>query len=90
MRAVLLCEVVFHLVMALTTSAWVAYGAMVFFGIYAFVWGTLSQAIRHRAVPAQLQGRVGSGYMISVMGGMLLGSFLGGLIAQRWGVTAPW
>ena len=28
--------------------------------------------------------------MISVMGGMLVGSLLGGLIAGAWGLTAPW
>ena len=90
MRTVLLAEVLFHLAMALTTSPWTAYPLMVFFGAYAFVWGTLSQAVRQRAVPSELQGRVGSVYMICVMGGMLIGSVLGGLIAGVWGLTAPW
>jgi predicted MFS family arabinose efflux permease len=90
MRTVLLAEVVFHLAMALTTSPWTAYPLMFFFGAYAFVWGTLSQAVRQRAVPSELQGRVGSVYMICVMGGMLVGSLLGGLIAGVWGLTAPW
>jgi MFS family permease len=90
MRAVLLAEVLFHLAMALTTSPWLAYPLMFFFGAYAFVWGTLSQAVRQRAVPTELQGRVGSVYMVCVMGGMLLGGLLGGLIARQWGLTAPW
>jgi len=90
MRTVLLAEVGFHLAMALTTSPWAAYPLMVFFGAYAFVWGTLSQAVRQRAVPRELQGRVGSVYMICVMGGMLVGSLLGGVIAHYWGLTAPW
>ena len=90
MRAALLCEVLFHLAMAFTTTYVVAVGLMVFFGAYAFVWGTLSSAVRQRAVPTELQGRVSSVYMICVMGGMLLGSFLGGLIAHQWGLTAPW
>jgi MFS family permease len=90
MRAALLCEVLFHLAMAFTTSYPVALGLMVFFGAYAFVWGTLSSAVRQRAVPTELQGRVSSVYMICVMGGMLVGSLLGGLIAQQWGLTAPW
>lgn len=80
----------FHLAMALTTSPWAAYPLMFFFGAYAFVWGTLSQAVRQRAVPTEFQGRVGSVYMVCVMGGMLLGGVLGGLIARGWGVTAPW
>ena len=90
MRGCLLAEVVFHLAMALTTQYAVALGLMFFFGAYAFVWGTLSQAVRQRAVPTEFQGRVGSVYMICVMGGMLLGSLLGGLIAHRWGISAPW
>lgn len=90
MRTVLACEVVFHLAMALTTSAYAAYPLMFFFGAYAFIWGTLSQAVRQRAVPAEFQGRVGSVYMLCVMGGMLVGSLLGGLIARQWGVNAPW
>jgi predicted MFS family arabinose efflux permease len=90
MRMALLSEVVFHLLMALTTSPWAAYPLMFFFGAYAFVWGTLSNAVRQRAVPTEFQGRVGSVYMICVMGGMLIGSFLGGLIAHWGGVSAPW
>lgn len=90
MRAVLLCEVVFHLAMAFTTSPYAAFPLMFFFGAYAFVWGTLSNAVRQRAVPTEFQGRVGSVYMLCVMGGMLIGSLMGGLIAQQWGVTAPW
>ena len=69
MRAVLLCEVLFHLAMALTTSPWMAHPLMFFFGAYAFVWGTVSQAVRQRAVPPEFQGRVGSVYLICVIGG---------------------
>ncbi|SED42344.1 Predicted arabinose efflux permease, MFS family [Nocardioides exalbidus] len=90
MRAVLLAEVLFHLAMALTTTPWTAYPLMFFFGAYAFVWGTLSMAVRQRAVPRELQGRVGSVYMICVQGGVLVGSLLGGVIAHYWGLTAPW
>jgi predicted MFS family arabinose efflux permease len=90
MRLVLGFEVVFHLAMALTTSPWAAYPLMFFFGAYAFVWATLSNAVRQRAVPTEFQGRVGSVYMIGVMGGMLVGSILGGLIAHWGGLAAPW
>ena len=90
MRTVLLCEVVFHLAMARVTSPYAAFALMFGFGGYAFIWGTLAQAVRQRAVPTEFQGRVGSVYMICVMGGMLAGSFLGGLIAHQWGLIAPW
>ncbi len=90
MRLALGCEVVYHLGMALTTSPLTAYPLMFFFGAYAFVWGTLSNAVRQRAVPTEFQGRVGSVYMICVMGGMLIGSLLGGVIAHYGGIVAPW
>ena len=42
-----------------------------------------------RAVPAELQGRVGSLYLIGVFGGIVVGQVLGGVIARIWGVTGP-
>jgi predicted MFS family arabinose efflux permease len=46
-------------------------------------------SVRQRAVPAQFQGRVGSVYLTGVVGGIVIGSALGGLVASAWGVTAP-
>ena len=46
-------------------------------------------SVRQRAVPAEFQGRVGSVYLTGVVGGMVVGSALGGLVASAWGVTAP-
>jgi predicted MFS family arabinose efflux permease len=59
------------------------------FGIEAFVWGTTSHSVRQRAVPTEFQGRVGSVYMLGVTGGLVVGGALGGLVADQWGVTAP-
>ena len=42
-----------------------------------------------RAVPIELQGRVGSLYAIGVFGGIVAGQALGGVIAQIWGITGP-
>jgi MFS family permease len=89
MRVCLLTETFTHLGLALTTSRWVAFAIMFVFGAYAFVWGTLSAAVRMRAVPTRLQGRVGSVYYLAVFGGILVGQAVGGAIAQHWGVTAP-
>jgi predicted MFS family arabinose efflux permease len=68
---------------------WVAMAVMVVFGAHAFVWGTTARAVRMRAVPHELQGRVGSLYSIGVYGGILVGQALGGPIARAWGVTGP-
>jgi predicted MFS family arabinose efflux permease len=45
--------------------------------------------VRQRAVPIDLQGRVGSVNLVGTYGGLVIGSSVGGLLAQRWGVTAP-
>lgn len=90
MRVCLSLEVVMHLAFALTTIDWVALVIMFGFGAYAFVWGTISTTVRQRLVPAELQGRVASVNMVGVFGGMVIGQALGGLIAQLWGLTAPW
>jgi hypothetical protein len=37
----------------------------------------------------ELQGRVGSLYLIAVFGGILAGQLVGGVIARLWGITAP-
>lgn len=90
MRVVLTLEVLMHLAFALTSTGWVALIIMFFFGAYAFVWGTISTTVRQRLVPAELQGRVASVNMVGVFGGMVIGQALGGVIAQIWGLTAPW
>src|SRR3954471_22529450 len=88
-RVGVIIETFTHLGLALTTSGWVAMAIMFVFGAHAFVWGTTSRTVRMRAVPTELQGRVGSLYMIGVCGGMVLGQGLGGVIARIWGVTGP-
>lgn len=89
MRTCLLLEVLMHAALAVTTVAWVALVIMFVFGLYAFMWGALSQAVRQRAVPTAYQGRVGSVYGVAIWGGMVVGSGLGGFIAEHWGLTAP-
>lgn len=89
MRVVLTCEVLWHLVLAINTTEWGAFAAMFAFGAYSFVWGAISNAVRQRATPIELQGRVGSLNMVSVFGGILIGNALGGVIAEQWGLTAP-
>jgi len=90
MKVCLSLEVVMHLSFALTTNGVVALVIMFGFGAYAFVWGTISTTVRQRLVPHSLQGRVGSVNMVGVFGGMVIGQALGGVIAQAWGLTAPW
>lgn len=90
MRVCLSLEVLMHLTFALNRSPIVAYVVMFGFGLYAFVWGTISTTVRQRLVPMHLQGRIASVNMIGVFGGLVVGQFLGGVIAQVWGPTGPW
>ncbi len=89
MRVCLLLEVLSHAAFALTSNGYVAMVIMVVFGAYAFVWGAVSTSVRQRATPMALQGRVSSVYMVCVFGGVVIGQLLGGWIAERWGLTAP-
>ena len=89
MRIGLVFETFTHLGLALTRSPWVAMPIFFVFGAHAFIWGTTSITVRQRAVPTELQGRVGSVNLVGVFGGLVAGAGIGGVLAQHWGVTAP-
>ncbi len=89
MRVGLVIETLTHLGLALTRSPWVASGIFFVFGAHAFIWGTTATTVRQRAVPTELQGRVGSVYTLALFGGLVAGSLVGGVLATVFGVTAP-
>lgn len=89
MRVGLVIETLTHLVFALTTVPAIALGSLVVFGAHAFVWGTTSETVRQRAVPNELLGRVGGVYRVGIIGGIVVGTPIGGLLARAFGITAP-
>ena len=89
MRIGLIIETLTHLGLAVASVPWVAMVIFFVFGAHAFVWGTTSITVRQRAVPTELQGRVGSVNTVGTFGGLVIGSALGGVLAQSMGVTAP-
>jgi MFS family permease len=89
MRVGLVIETCTHLSLALTTTPAVALGTMVVFGAHAFIWGTTSTAVRQRAVPDELLGRVTGVYTVGVFAGIVVGTPIGGLLARTYGITAP-
>jgi MFS family permease len=89
MRVGLVIETGTHLSLALTTSPVVALGTLVVFGAHAFVWGTTSTVVRQRAVPNELLGRVTGVYRVAIVGGLVIGTPIGGLLASTFGITAP-
>jgi predicted MFS family arabinose efflux permease len=89
MRAGLIIETLTHLGLAVSTSAWAAAVIMFVFGVHVFAWGTTSITVRQRAVPTHLQGRVNSVNTICTFGGLVAGSAIGGALATRYGIVAP-
>lgn len=89
LRIGLIVETLTHLILATTRSYLVAGAVMVAFGVHAVLWGTTSTTVRQKTVPPSLLGRVTSVHMIGSFGAIALGSLLGGVIASRWGVVAP-
>jgi MFS family permease len=89
MRGGLVIETATHLALALTTAPWVALVVMFVFGAHAFVWGTTSVTVRQRAVPTAFQGRVDGVYKLGVYAGLVVGGAIGGVLADVFGVLAP-
>ena len=89
MQVGLVVETLTHLCLAVTTTPWVATVVFFVFGVHAFVWGTTSVAVRQRAVPLALQGRVAAVNSLGSYGGLVIGSGVGGVLARRLGITAP-
>lgn len=89
LRGGLIVESLTYLVLALTSNPWVAGATMAVFGVHAIVWGAVAATARQRATPSELLGRVGSVYALASVCGSLLGALLGGVLAARFGLLAP-
>lgn len=89
MRIGLTIEVLMHLSFAINSTPWIAFAVFFVFGMHEAAWGTTSVTIRQRVVPTEFQGRVSSVNGVGVFSTLVVGALLGGVIASRWGVTAP-
>jgi MFS family permease len=54
------------------------------------VWGVATAALRQRAVPTELLGRVSSAQTLITWGVQPVGALLGGFVADYFGLLAPW
>lgn len=89
LRTGLVLETFTHLALVLTHQAWVAMGVLFLFGAHTLVWGSVSSTVGQRLVPDRLRGRVNSVYMLGGVGGIALGSLLGGVLGQVFSYRAP-
>jgi predicted MFS family arabinose efflux permease len=89
MRVGLLIETSTHLVLALARSPLLVAGILGLFGFHAVTWSVTSVSLRQELVPSRLLGRVNSAYAVLAYGGMAVGALAGGVLARRFGLTAP-
>jgi MFS family permease len=89
MRVGLLIETSTHLVLALARSPLLVAGILALFGFHAVTWTVTSVSLRQELVPSRLLGRVNSAYAVLAYGGMAVGALAGGVLARRFGLTAP-
>lgn len=54
------------------------------------VWGVATSSFRQRVVPTGLLGRVSSAQTLVTWGVQPVGALLGGLVADGFGLLAPW
>ena len=74
----------------LATIAYVV-GFMLFaFGVHAALWTIVGNSLRQRLTPPEMLGRVASTSLFIAAGGNCVGAVLGGVIAARFGITAPY
>ncbi|UDY22664.1 MFS transporter [Nocardioides sp. Kera G14] len=73
-----------------TDQAWVAFVVLGLFGVHEGYWGATYSSVTQRLIPHDLQGRVGSVYMVLLTGGLVLGAAVAGPMSHHWGITAPY
>jgi MFS family permease len=89
-RAGLLVEAGLHLVLATSRSAYLV-GFMFFvFGVHGALWTIVGSSLRQRLTPPEMLGRVASTGLFIAAGGNCVGALLGGVVAARFGITAPY
>jgi MFS family permease len=89
-RIGLLIEAGMHLALAASHSVYLIGFALFAFGVHGTLWGIVGNSLRQRLTPPALLGRVGSTILFIAAGGNCVGALLGGLIAARFGLTAPY
>jgi Na+/melibiose symporter-like transporter len=89
MRLGLVIESSTHLVLALARSPYLVGAVFALFGFHAMTWSVISVSLRQELIPARLIGRVNSAYAVFGFGSLSLGAVAGGVLAARYGLTAP-
>ncbi len=89
-RIGLLVEAGLHLTLATSRSSALIGFAFFAFGVHGALWGIVGSSLRQRLTPPEMLGRVGSTTLFIAAGGNALGAVLGGVVATKFGLTAPY
>jgi MFS family permease len=89
-RIGLLIEAGFHLTLAVSRLAYVDALMLFAFGVHAALWTIVGSSLRQRLTPPEMLGRTTSTSLFIAAGGNCVGALLGGVIATRFGITAPY
>jgi predicted MFS family arabinose efflux permease len=89
-RIGLLVEAGLHLTLATSRSAYVVGFMMFAFGVHAALWTIVGNSLKQRLTPPEMLGRVSSTILFISAGGNCVGALLGGAVAARFGITAPY
>jgi MFS family permease len=89
LRVAVVMETLYPAAMAVAGSPIVAGGVFACFGLHAVVWGALDSSLRQELTPPRLRGRVESAFRFIESGAAAPGALVGGLLAARLGLTAP-
>jgi MFS family permease len=89
-RIGLIIEAGMHLALAASHNAYLIGFALFAFGVHGALWGIVGSSLRQRLTPPDMLGRVGSTTLFIAAGGNCVGALLGGVVAARFGLTAPY
>lgn len=89
-RVGLLIEAGMHLTLAASSSPYLVGFALLAFGVHGSLWGIVGSSLRQRLAPPEMLGRIGSSTLFVVAGGNCVGALMGGALASRFGLTAPY
>jgi MFS family permease len=89
-RIGLLIETAQYVVLATSRSPYPV-GFMLFaFGVHGALWTIVGNSLRQRLTPPEMLGRVASTNLFIAAGGNCVGAMLGGVVATKFGITAPY
>lgn len=85
----LIASAVVPLAQGLFPEVWVFATGAVVFGFAAVIWNVITVSLRQTIIPDDLLGRVNSVYRFLGWGSMPLGALIGGVLADSFGLRAP-